>query len=123
MDKQLQAEVEELKLHQETVATASNNPLHLIREKELEISGRVLACKRQADGLVTEARKKAAEIVSHAERESAGTERESEVLEAADREAESLRDEARAETGRLAETIAKRQDAAVAIVLDALTQV
>ena len=38
---------EEMRLHQETIATDANTPLHLIREKELEISGRVLAAKRE----------------------------------------------------------------------------
>ncbi len=37
---------ENIQFHQETVETDQNSPLHLIREKEIEISGRVLA--RQA---------------------------------------------------------------------------
>ena len=41
----------------------------MIREKELEISGQVLKAKREADGIVAEARKKAAELVSTAEEE------------------------------------------------------
>ena len=61
--------VEDIRLHQETIAVDNNSPLHLIREKELEISGRVLSAKREADEIVTAARKKAAEVVSTAEAE------------------------------------------------------
>ena len=61
--------VEEIRMHKETIATDSNTPLHLIREKELEISGRVMKAKREADQIVTEARKRGAEVVSKAEAE------------------------------------------------------
>ncbi len=60
---------EEIRMHKETIATDSNTPLHLIREKEIEISGRVLAAKREADEVVAEARKKAAEVLAKAEAE------------------------------------------------------
>ena len=51
--------VEELEFHQQTVAEpTTNSPLHLIREKEMEISGRVLAAKREADEIVADARKR-----------------------------------------------------------------
>jgi len=58
--------VENLQFHQDTVASDSNSPLHLIREKEIEISGRMLAAKRQADELVADARKRAAGIIGSA---------------------------------------------------------
>ena len=63
--------LEEIKFHQETIATDANSPLHLIREKEIEISGRVLAAKREADEIVADARKKAAEIVARPRRRAA----------------------------------------------------
>ncbi len=83
---------EEIQMHKETIATDSNTPLHLIREKEIEISGSVLAAKRQADEIVTEARKKAAEVVSKAEAEggSGAAVREDEILADADKEAARL---------------------------------
>jgi len=58
--------VENLQFHQDTVATDSNSPLHLIREKEIEISGRMFAAKRQADETVATARKRAAAIMNSA---------------------------------------------------------
>lgn len=63
---------EELEFHQQTVATDANTPLHMIREKELEISGRMLAAKRKADEVVSEARRKAAAIVAAAQDEAKG---------------------------------------------------
>ena len=56
--------LEELEFHQETVATDANSPLHLIREKEMEISGRVLAAKQEAEEIVARARKQAVETVA-----------------------------------------------------------
>ena len=61
--------VEELQFHQQTVESDQNSPLHLIREKEIEISGRVLRAKREADEIIAEARRQAAEIVGAAENE------------------------------------------------------
>ena len=84
---------EEIRMHKETIATDSNTPLHLIREKEIEISGRVLAAKRQADEIVTEARKKAAEVLAKAEAEGGAGAAESEaaILARAEEDAAQLR--------------------------------
>ena len=86
--------VEEIRLHQETIAVDNNSPLHLIREKELEISGRVLSAKREADEIVATARKKAAEVVSTAEAEggAGAADREKAIRDEATREADRLRD-------------------------------
>jgi len=123
VDKQLEAEVEELEFHQETVATPSNSPLQLIREKELEISGRVLAAKREADAILSDARRKAAEMLAQAEHEVGSSDREAVVMEAAARDVESVKENARGETDRLAESIARRSEDAIAFVVDALTRV
>jgi vacuolar-type H+-ATPase subunit H len=61
--------LKELEFHQETVATDANSPLHLIREKEMEISGRVLDAKQEAEEIVAKARKQAVETVQKAEAE------------------------------------------------------
>ena len=58
--------VENLQFHQDTVASDANSPLHLIREKEIEISGRMLAAKRQADEIVADARKQAVGLMGSA---------------------------------------------------------
>lgn len=117
--------VEEIRMHKETIATDSNTPLHLIREKEIEISGRVLTAKRQADEIVTEARKKAAELVAKAEAEggAGGAEIERSIQVRADEEAVRLRAGAKAEAATLAEQINTHRDEAVRLVLGAVTRV
>ena len=117
--------VEEIRMHQETIATDSNTPLHLIREKELEISGQVLAAKRKADEIVAEARKKAAELVSTAEAEggAGAASRDAAIRATAEEEAARLRTEAQAEAGTLKAQIDSRRDDAVRLVLDAVTAV
>jgi len=117
--------VEEIRMHQETVASDNNTPLHLIHEKELEISGKVLAAKRQADEIVTEARKKAAELVSKAEAEGGvgAADKEAAIKSEAEREAERLRSDARVEADRLQVQVDARRDEAVRLVLDVVTAV
>ncbi len=115
----------EIQMHKETIATDSNTPLHLIREKEIEISGSVLAAKRQADEIVTAARKQAAEVVSKAEAEggSGAAVREDEILADADKEAARLKAEAKTEAAGLAAQIDKHRAEAVRLVLDAVTTI
>ena len=117
--------VDEIRMHQETVSSDNNTPLHLIREKELEISGKVLAAKRQADEIVTGARKKAAELVASAESEggAGAAGREAQIKADAEREAEQLRSEARSEADRLQAQVDARREEAVRLVLDAVTAV
>ena len=117
--------IEELQMHKETIATDSNTPLHLIREKEIEISGSVLAAKRQADEIVTAARKKAAEVVSKAEAEGGAGAAVSEeaILASAEKEAVRLRSEAKSETADLAAQIDLHRAEAVKLVLDAVTTI
>ena len=62
--------LEEIRFHQDVVNKDANSPLYQIREKEMEIHGRVLAAKIQAENIVTEARQKAVELIATAERES-----------------------------------------------------
>jgi vacuolar-type H+-ATPase subunit H len=117
--------VEDIRLHQETIAVDNNSPLHLIREKELEISGRVLSAKREADEIVTSARKKAAEVVSKAEAEggAGAASRESAIREKAVSEAERLKEAAHAEAGKLKEQVETRREEATRLVLDAVTTI
>ncbi len=103
----------------------NNSPLHLIREKEIEISGRVLSAKREADEIVTSARKKAAEVVSTAESEggAGAQDREKVIRDEAAREADGLRAAAQAEASKLKEQVEARRDEATRLVLDAVTAV
>lgn len=58
--------LEQIRFHQDVVAKDANSPLFQIREKEMEISGRVLAARNQADKIVSDARSKAAAVVKNA---------------------------------------------------------
>lgn len=111
--------LEELEFHQETVSTDANSPLHLIREKEMEITGRVLTAKREAEEIVAAARKKAVETVRHAEEESerlaaehqktvlAEVEREIELIgESADKDIEALKRQAAERSAQAAKFVA-----------------
>lgn len=117
--------LEDIKLHQETIATDSNSPLHQIREKELEISGRVLAAKRQADEIIAAARKKAAEVVAAAESAGGAGAKESEMAIHAEAELEAtrLREEAAAEAASLNERVDARRAEAVRLVLEEVTSI
>lgn len=117
--------VEEIRMHQETIATDANTPLHLIREKELEISGQVLAAKRQADEIVAEARKKAAELVSTAEAEggAGAADRDAAIHAKAEEEAAELNSAAVSEAEKIKAQVDARRDEAVRLVLDAVTTV
>lgn len=114
--------VEEIRMHQETVATEENSPLHRIREKELEFSGRVLSAKREADETLATARKRAAEIAAIAEAEggSGAADREKEIRADAERQARLLLEAAAVEARELSERIEARRDDAVRLVLDAV---
>lgn len=114
--------VEEIRIHQETVASDSNSPLHRIREKELEFSGRILSAKRRADETLASARKTAAEIVAAAEAEGGkgAAERERAIRAEAEAEAKLLREAAAQEARTLSEHVDTRRDAAVRLVLDAV---
>ena len=116
---------EQIQFHQETVETDQNSPLHLIREKEIEISGRVLRAKRESDEIVADARKKAAEIISTAENEGSegGEGRRAEIDADAETEAERVAAEARHEVSELEAKVASQRDAAVELVLDAVARV
>lgn len=117
--------LEEIQFHQETIGTDENSPLHLIREKEMEISGRVLAAKKEAEELVSEARRKAAQVVSKAEEEGAGMAQEHEktVLHEVDREVVEIRNGAECEVDSLNKTIEQRTEKAVSFVLESITNV
>lgn len=116
--------VEDLKFHQETIASDSNSPLHLIREKEMEISGRMLSAKREADEIIGNARKKAAEIMNVAEAESgAGARSRSESIMAdANGQAAELRTKSEAEAEEIRSLISTRKAEAVRLVVDAVTE-
>lgn len=58
--------LKELKTDKETFKEGTS-PLQMIREKELEISGKVLKAKKKAEKIVADARRKAADIIDKAD--------------------------------------------------------
>lgn len=115
--------LEEFKFHKETVAGDLNSPLHLIREKEMEISGRVLAVKKEAEQIVAEARKKAVEIVqrSEAEGERLAAEEESRARQQVEAEVTAVHQESDRVVEALRGSIQGRMDAAATFVVKAVT--
>ena len=104
---------------------APNSPLFLIREKELEISGRVLSSKKKAEQIVADARRKATETLASAEAEGEAAAREVEKRMIADAEAEAAKILAGVD-GEVAEVRAQaeaRRAKAVEVVVDAVKKV
>jgi vacuolar-type H+-ATPase subunit H len=117
--------LEEIQFHQDTVGRDANSPLHLIREKEMEISGRVMATRKQAEEIVAQARKKAVEVTQRAEAEGAGmaSEREKVVLVEVEREVEQVNAGAEKEIEVLRQLIEERAEKAAAFVVETVTGV
>ena len=117
--------LEELEFHQETVGADANSPLHLIREKEMEIHGRVLAAKQEAEEMVAAARKHAVEITQKAESDGAeqAKVRAAELLVAVDKDIDSVKASSVGEVETLESSIGDRTQEAVAFVVEAVKQV
>lgn len=117
--------VEELEFHRKMITEESNSPLHLIREKEIEISGRLLAAKRSADEIVSEARKSAAAVVSDAQGNAAqlAEERERAIQEMLKREAATISAQADEDVAALENDIKVKLEKAVEFVLDSVLSV
>lgn len=117
--------LEEIQFHQETLGRDANSPLHLIREKEIEISGRVLAAKHEAEEMVSRARKAAVETVTAAEAEGArqAAVHEAEVRAEMERGIADIKAQAEADAEALAKAVVTRTESAVAFVVDYVTSV
>lgn len=59
--------LEEIRFNQDATSKDASSPLFQIREKEMEISGRVFAARNQADKMISDARQRALEIVRTAQ--------------------------------------------------------
>jgi len=114
--------VENLQFHQDTVSSDANSPLHLIREKEIEISGQMLAAKRQADEIVAEARKRGASIVSSAHDEGAelAGKQEEQIRAEIEGEIAEVGVQAERDATALEQTVAQRKSKAVEYVVAAV---
>lgn len=113
---------EELEFHQQTVAADANSPLHLIREKELEISGRMLAAKRKADEIVAEARTKAAALVASAQDDAKEQSHATEKLVKAelDQQVVQVGSDTDAAVADLERIVEQKRDKAVTFVVEAV---
>jgi vacuolar-type H+-ATPase subunit H len=110
---------------EDLIATDSTTPLHLIREKELELSGRVFQARDSAAETVTAARKEAAEIISKAERDSEAEAKawEEQRMKEAHEEAEAVRAELDALVASMQEHVATSRGAAVDAVVERVTRI
>lgn len=117
--------LEEIRFHRDVVEHDSGSPLHRIREKEMEISGRMLAGKTQADDIVATARRKAVDIVSKAEGEGEKLAKKSEEKALADaaKDAAAIRAKAESDAAALEETLAARSDDAARLIVGAVTRI
>lgn len=117
--------LEEIQFHQDTVSRDANSPLHLIREKEMEISGRVLAAKKEAEEIVAAARKKAVEVVQSAEDEGTklASAHEKTVLADVEKEIESVKNGAVSDIESIEKLVSERSGRAVAFVVESVTSV
>jgi len=113
-------DVENLEFQQDIVASDSNSPLHLIREKEIEISGRMLAAKRQADEIVADARKRSAAIIGAAHDEGAqlAKKQDDEIRAQVEREIVEVGSKAEQDAASLEAALDQRTSKAVSYVID-----
>lgn len=116
--------LDELKFHQETIASDAHSPLHLIREKEMEISGRVLAAKKEAEEIVAAARRKSVEIVQKAEAEGErlSAEEEQRVEAQVEIDVAKVHEDAEREVEALRVVIGERTGKAVEYVVESVTR-
>ncbi len=117
--------LDDIKFHQETIEADAHSPLHLIREKEMEISGRVLAAKREAEEIVSAARKKSIDVIAKAEEESQvlAQEREKQVIQEVDQEIAKVKVDAETEAANLEGLLAKRTDSTADFIVDTVLSV
>lgn len=111
--------LEEIQFHQDVINKDADSPLFQIREKEIEISGRVLAAKTKAEAVVAEARKKSADIVGKAddEGEKMAKDHEAKALAEAEAAADKIRSGVGTDVEAIRATISSRSADAVSIVV------
>ncbi|MGB4593819.1 MAG: V-type ATPase subunit subunit G family protein [Coriobacteriia bacterium] len=115
--------LEEIRFHQDVVNKDANSPLYQIREKELEISGRVLAARNQAEKVVSDARKAAQDTLRDAESDAdkLAKKHAEDVIAQATADAEAVRLGIDGEKGELRSELDQRVADAAAFVVSAVT--
>ena len=117
--------LEEIQFQQDVINRDTTSPLYQIREKEIEISGRVLAAKQKAEAIVADARRKSAETVNKArsDGEMAAREHEAASLAQAEKKAAELRAGVVDEVAAIEAQVASRLSAAVDSVVKAVSEI
>lgn len=117
--------LEEIRFHQDVVTKDANSPLFQIREKEMEIAGRVLAARTEAEKLVAGARQSASETIKSAETtcELLAKERTEQVLSEAEVAVASVKSQSEVDTAALEQALLARQADAVDLVVGMVTTV
>ena len=107
------------------IATDAKTPLHLIRQKELELSGKVLKAREQAAEIISNARREAVDIATKAEAEAEKEAKayETDRMEQAQAEVVTLREGVGPEIEAIKAIVEQRHDAAVAAVVERVTRV
>lgn len=117
--------LEEIRFHQDVVNKDANSPLYQIREKEMEISGRVLAAKTQSEKILADARRSATDILRTAETDAdkAAKQYAESSIVGAESEAAKLREQITVDADTLKNQLDKRHSEAVDAVVSMVTSV
>lgn len=117
--------LEEIRFHQDVTSKDASSPLFQIREKEMEISGRVFAARNQADKMISDARQRAVEIVrtAQADADRLAKEHSEKVLAGIEDTIAQVKADGIAEVERQTEELAKRQSAAAEFLVKVVTAV
>ena len=117
--------LEEIRFHADAVTRDANSPLFQIREKEMEISGRVFAARNQADKMVSDARQRSLEIVrnAQADAERLAKEHADKVLGEVESSIVDVQKSGVTEVAALEKELAKRKKVAADLVVKLVTAV
>lgn len=117
--------LEEIRFHSESVHRDANSPLYQIREKEMEISGRVFAARNQADKMVSDARQRSLEIVrnAHSDAERLAKERAEKMSVEVEKSIEGVKKQGAKDVAALEKELATRKSDAADFVVKLVTSV
>lgn len=115
--------LEEIRFHQDAATRDANSPLFQIREKEMEISGRVFAARNQADKMISDARQRSLEIVrnAQADAERLAKEQADKLYAQTEKSIEDVKSNGVAETATLEAELATRKSDAADFVVKLVT--
>jgi vacuolar-type H+-ATPase subunit H len=117
--------LEEIRFHQSASKQDANSPLFQIREKEMEISGRVFAARNQADKMVSDARQRSLEIVrnAQADAERLAKEQADKVMKDLEKSVQDVQKQGAKDVKKLEEELAAKQGDAADFVVKLVTSV